>query len=90
MWRLPLSMIGRGISGLRGQLLAFMNMVDSFPADEPRANAAMSKVEWHNREADRHALENKGESTTGREDDIWCKQSSQSRPRISLERQDLF
>lgn len=53
-----------------------MNMVDSFPADEPRANAVVVIVERHNREADRHALGNKGESATGREDDIWCKQSS--------------
>jgi hypothetical protein len=43
MWRLLLSVIWRTISGLRGQLLALMNTVDSFPADEPRANAAFVK-----------------------------------------------
>jgi hypothetical protein len=61
--------IWRTIGGLKGQLLALTNTVDSFLADEPRANAAVVIVEWHNREADRHALGDKGESA-GCEDDI--------------------
>jgi hypothetical protein len=43
MWRLLLLMIWRPTSDLRGQLLVFVNMVDSFSADEAQANAAIVK-----------------------------------------------